>query len=182
MKSFAPVTAGAVLGFTGLCHADDYSTPKHVQTVRIPADAGLKPSPGTSTAQEAPTNSALPGNTTVLPKTADKVSGGNRWHERVVTIKDGDTLSAILHDLGATPEEIRAVTTVLGSRARGGNLEEGQELRVLLSPVGGTQRLQPVRVMLVRAGSVEAVVALSDLGRYVSVDVAAVSQDVLRRS
>src|SRR5262249_46662110 len=43
--------------------------------------------------------------------------------------------------------------------------------RVLLSTVRGTQRLQPLRVMLVGDQSIEAVVALSDLGRYVSVDV-----------
>jgi murein DD-endopeptidase MepM/ murein hydrolase activator NlpD len=42
---------------------------------------------------------------------------------------------------------------------------------VLLSPVRGTERLQPVRVMLVGDQSIEAVVALSDMGRYVNVDV-----------
>ncbi|HMA74212.1 MAG TPA: LysM peptidoglycan-binding domain-containing M23 family metallopeptidase [Xanthobacteraceae bacterium] len=110
-------------------------------------------------------------NITMLAKTAAQATGGNPWNERLIPIKKGDTLSAILRDLGATPEEIKAIALVLGTRARDGNLKEGQKLRVLLSPVRGTQRLQPVRVMLVGDSTVEAVAALSDLGRYVSVDV-----------
>jgi len=110
-------------------------------------------------------------NITMLPKTAAQATGGNPWNERLIPIKKGDTLSAILRDLGATPEEIKAIALVLGTRARDGNLKEGQKLRVLLSPVRGTQRLQPVRVMLVGDSTIEAVAALSDLGRYVSVDV-----------
>ena len=110
-------------------------------------------------------------NITMLPKTTSQTTGGNAWNERVIPIKKGDTLGAILHDLGATPEEIKAIIAVLGSRARDGNLKDGEKLRVLLSPVRGTQRQQPVRVMLVGDAAVEAVAALSDLGKYVAVDV-----------
>ena len=110
-------------------------------------------------------------NITMLPKTAAQATGGNSWNERIIPIKKGDTLGAILRDLGATPEEIKAIAAVLGTRSRDGNLKDGQKLRVLLSPVRGTQRLQPVRVMLVGDSTVEAVVALSDMGRYVNVDV-----------
>jgi murein DD-endopeptidase MepM/ murein hydrolase activator NlpD len=110
-------------------------------------------------------------NITMLPKTAAQATGGNSWNERLIPIKKGDTLGGILRDLGATPEEIKAIAVVLGTRARDGNLKDGQKLRVLLSPVRGTQRLQPVRVMLVSDQTIEAVVALSDLGRYVNVDV-----------
>jgi murein DD-endopeptidase MepM/ murein hydrolase activator NlpD len=111
-------------------------------------------------------------NITQLPKTAAQATGGNPGNERFVTIKKGDTLGAILHDLGAIPEEIKAIYAVLGNHVRDGNLKEGQKLRILLSPVRGTQRLQPVRVMLLSdQNNVEAVVALSDLNRYVGVDV-----------
>lgn len=122
---------------------------------------------------------ALPGdafmteeNITLLPKTAPQATGGNLGNERLIPIKKGDTLLSILHDVGATPEEIRAIYQVL-DRARDGLLREGQKLRILLAPVQGTQRLQPVRVMLVNdQNAVEAVVALSDVSnRYVSVDV-----------
>ena len=110
-------------------------------------------------------------NITMLPKTAAQATGGNPWNERVIALKKGDTLSGILRDLGATPQEMKAITVVFGTRARDGSLKEGQKLRILLSPVRGTERLQPVRVMLVGDQGVEAVVALSDLGRYVNVDV-----------
>jgi murein DD-endopeptidase MepM/ murein hydrolase activator NlpD len=110
-------------------------------------------------------------NITLLPKTAPQATGGNASNERVIAIKKGDTLSAILRDLGATPEEIKAIAAVLGPRVRDGNLKDGQKLRILLSPVRGTQRLQPVRVMLVGDTAIEAVAALSDLGKYVGVDV-----------
>jgi murein DD-endopeptidase MepM/ murein hydrolase activator NlpD len=86
-------------------------------------------------------------------------------------MKKGETLGAILRDLGATPEEIKAIAAALGPRGRDGNLKEGQKLRVLLSPVRGSQRQQPVRVTLVGETAIEAVVALSDLGKYVGVDV-----------
>jgi murein DD-endopeptidase MepM/ murein hydrolase activator NlpD len=110
-------------------------------------------------------------NITMLPKTAPQATGGNPWNERLIAIKKGDTLAALLRDLGSSPEEIKAIAAVLGERARDGNLKEGQKLRILLSPVRSTQRLQPVRVMLVGDQNVEAVVALSDMGRYVNVDV-----------
>jgi murein DD-endopeptidase MepM/ murein hydrolase activator NlpD len=110
-------------------------------------------------------------NITMLPKTATQATGGNPWAERTIPIKKGDTLGGILGDLGASPAEIKLIAAVLGARARDGNLKEGQKLRVLLSPVRGTERLQPVRVMLVSDQGIDAVVALSDMGRYVSVDV-----------
>jgi murein DD-endopeptidase MepM/ murein hydrolase activator NlpD len=110
-------------------------------------------------------------NITMLPKTAPQATGNNGWNERLIPIKKGDTLGAMLRDLGATPEEIKAIAALLGARGRDGNLKDGQKLRVLLSPVRGTQRLQPVRVMLLGDTAIEAVVALSDLGKYVGVDV-----------
>src|SRR5262249_24510532 len=62
MKSFVSVIAGAVLGVTGLCHADDYNTPKRVQTVRIPITASWPPlaSPAPSPAPASEERAALP--------------------------------------------------------------------------------------------------------------------------
>jgi murein DD-endopeptidase MepM/ murein hydrolase activator NlpD len=113
----------------------------------------------------------VPENITLLPKTATQATGGNAWNERTVTVKKGDTIGSILRELGATPEEIKAIAGTLGVRGRDGGLKEGQRLRVLLSPVGGTQRLQPIRVIVATEVAIEAVVALSDTGKYVSVDV-----------
>jgi murein DD-endopeptidase MepM/ murein hydrolase activator NlpD len=113
----------------------------------------------------------VPENITVLPKTASQVTGGTGGTERTIVIKKGDTLAAALRDLGATADETKAISALLGTRGRDGNLKEGQKLRVLLSPVRGTARLQPVRVMVVGETAIEAAAALSDLNRYVAVDV-----------
>jgi murein DD-endopeptidase MepM/ murein hydrolase activator NlpD len=88
-------------------------------------------------------------------------------------VKKGDTVTSILRDLGATPEEAKSIASTLGPRGREGGLKEGQKLRILMAPAGQgpAQRLQPYRVIVANESTVEAVAALSDLGKYVAVDV-----------
>ena len=109
----------------------------------------------------------VPENVTMLAKTAAQASAVA--NEKLITVKKGDTATTILRDIGATPGDIKAIAAVLGPRAKDGGLKEGQKLRVLISPAGG--RPQPVRVIVVGDSGIEAVVALSDLGKYVPVDV-----------
>ena len=71
---------------------------------------------------------------------------------------------------------------MLGPRGRDGGIKEGQKLRVLLAPVPGGQRLQPIRVIVASDTSIDAVVALSDIGKYVAVDVRNVDTDVAENS
>ena len=112
----------------------------------------------------------VPENITLLPKTASQATGGNSWNERTLTVKKGESLAAILHDVGATPDETKAIASALGSKGRDGAIKEGQKLRVLLSPTA-TQRLQPVRVIIMGGDNgIEAFAALSDMGKYVAVD------------
>jgi murein DD-endopeptidase MepM/ murein hydrolase activator NlpD len=113
----------------------------------------------------------VPENITLLPKSSAQANGGNPWNERTIVAKKNETVSSILRDLGATPEEIRAITGVLGARGRDGGLREGQKLRLLFAAVEGGQRQRVVRLVVVGDSAVEAVVALSDTGKYVSVDV-----------
>ena len=113
----------------------------------------------------------VPENVTLFPKTATQATGGNSWNERLVTAKKGDTVTTILRDLGATPDEIKGFVGALGLRGRDGGLKEGQKLRILLSAAGPGQRLQPVRVMVLGDSAIDAVAALSDTGKYVAVDV-----------
>lgn len=113
----------------------------------------------------------VPENVTLLPKTKDQITGGNPNGERIHTVKKGDSVAAILRDQGATPEEAKQIASLLGNRGREGGLREGQKLRILMAPAGPGQRLQPYRVMVVNDSTVEAVAALSDLGKYVAVDV-----------
>jgi len=113
----------------------------------------------------------VPENVTLLPKTKDQVTGGNPSGERIQVVKKGDTVASILRDQGATAEEARAIAATLGVRGREGGLKEGQKLRLLMAPAGPGQRLQPYRVIVANDAAIEAVAALSDLGKYVAVDV-----------
>jgi murein DD-endopeptidase MepM/ murein hydrolase activator NlpD len=113
----------------------------------------------------------VPENVTLLAKTKDQVTGGNPSGERVHVVKKGDTVTSILRDQGATPEEAKSIATTLGARGRDGGLKEGQKLRILMAPAGPGQRLQPYRVIVANDSAIEAVAALSDLGKYVAVDV-----------
>src|SRR4029077_9986365 len=104
----------------------------------------------------------VPENVTLLPKTKEQATGGNPTGERVHVVKKGDTVTSILRDQGATPEEARAIAATLGGRGRDGGLKEGQRLRILMAPSGPGQRLQPYRVVIANDSTIEAVSALSD--------------------
>jgi len=113
----------------------------------------------------------VPENVTLFPKTATQTTGGSSWNERTVTVKKGESISSILRDLGAMPDEIKGFVGALGPRGRDGGVKEGQKLRILVSASSTGQRMQPVRVMVMGDSAIEAVAAQSDTGKYVAVDV-----------
>jgi murein DD-endopeptidase MepM/ murein hydrolase activator NlpD len=115
----------------------------------------------------------VPENVTLLPKTKEQATGGNASGERVHPVKKGDTVISILKEQGATQDEAKAIAATLGARGRDGGLKEGEKLRILMAPSGPAPgaRLQPYRVIVANDAAVEAVAALSDLGKYVAVDV-----------
>ena len=76
----------------------------------------------------------VPENVTLLPKTKDQITGGNPTGERIHVVKKGDTVTSIMRDQGATPEEAKAIASTLGARGRDGGLKEGQKLRILMAP------------------------------------------------
>ena len=102
----------------------------------------------------------VPENVTLLPKTKEQITGGNPSGERVHVVKKGDTVTSILRDQGATPDEAKAIAATLGARGRDGGLKEGEKLRILMAPAGPGQRLQPYRVIVANDSAVEAVAAL----------------------
>src|SRR5690606_38227580 len=114
----------------------------------------------------------VPENITLLPKSTAQANTAN---ERTLFVKKGDNISSILQELGALPPEIRAIASALGFRGRDNGLKEGQRVRILLDTVPGSGRAQPARVIVANDSAIEAVIALSDLGRYVAVDVAAMN-------
>jgi murein DD-endopeptidase MepM/ murein hydrolase activator NlpD len=119
-----------------------------------------------------------PENVTLMPKTATQATGGNPWNERTITLKKSESVADVLHNLGGTPEEVKAIIAALGSYGRPGAVKEGERLRVLLAPADDGQRTQPIRVVVVGDSGIEAVAALSDVGKYVAVDVHSIDTEV----
>jgi murein DD-endopeptidase MepM/ murein hydrolase activator NlpD len=119
----------------------------------------------------------VPENVTLLPKTTNQATGGNAWNEKVIVAKKGETVGSILRELGALPDNIKAILAALGTRGRDGGIKEGQKVRVIAMP-SGQGHVQPVRVIVASDTAVEAAAALSDDGKYVSVDVHNVDTEV----
>ena len=113
----------------------------------------------------------VPENVSLLPKTTAQVTGGNAWNERAIVLKKGDSVSAFLREMGATAEEIKAITAAFGGRGKDSSPRDGYKLRVLLAPASDGIRLRPVRVVIATDTAVEAMVAWSEMGKYVAVDV-----------
>ena len=111
----------------------------------------------------------VPENVTLLPKTSP-VAGNADWNERVVPLKRGETVGSVLRELGAAPEEIKSIVAVIGPAAVDPTAKEGQKVRALLAPAG-LGHAQPLRVILAGDNGITAAVALSDLGKYVPVDI-----------
>jgi murein DD-endopeptidase MepM/ murein hydrolase activator NlpD len=121
----------------------------------------------------------IPENVTLLAKTTDQVTGGNPLGEKTIAAKKGDSVRSILRDLGADADDIAAIINVIGSQARDNGLKEGQKVRVLMSPAPGAPNvMRPVRVIVLGDPAIEAVAALADTGKYVSVDVRSIETDV----
>jgi len=111
----------------------------------------------------------VPENVTLLPKTI-QVPGGADWSERVMPLKRGETVGSVLRELGAAPEEIKSIVSVIGPAAVDPIAKEGQKVRVLLAALG-LGHMQPLRVIVAGDNGITAAVALSDLGNYVPVDI-----------
>jgi murein DD-endopeptidase MepM/ murein hydrolase activator NlpD len=111
----------------------------------------------------------VPENVTLLPKTKAQATGGYDSAERTHLVRKGDTIASVLRDLGSTPEDAATIAATLGLRGRDGALKEGQKLRILMS-AGPGQPQRPVRIIVAADAGIEAVAALSDLGKYVAVD------------
>jgi murein DD-endopeptidase MepM/ murein hydrolase activator NlpD len=125
----------------------------------------------------------VPENITLLPKTTAQTTGGNGVNEKLIVAKKGDSVVSILRDLSAVPADISAIARVLGPRSFDGGIKEGQKLRILMAPVLGAQpRLQPIRVIIASDSGIDAVVALADTGKYVSVDVKNIETEVAESS
>jgi murein DD-endopeptidase MepM/ murein hydrolase activator NlpD len=153
--SDAPNITGIKLAYAGVGNADPY--------------AGFEPR-------------IVPENITMLAKTTEQTTGGNPFNEKVILAKTGDSVANLLRDLGPTNDELAAIAKALGSFGRSAALKDGEKLRVLFAPVPDSKRQQPVRVIVANDAGIEAAVALSDIGKYVQVDVKNVDTEVAESS
>ena len=80
------------------------------------------------------------------PRPQKETTGGTAWNERTVTVSKGETVASVLRELGARPDDIKAITAVLGARGRDGGVRENHKLRVLLAPTDDPKLVQPIRV------------------------------------
>jgi murein DD-endopeptidase MepM/ murein hydrolase activator NlpD len=155
------------VGSTSVLAADGPTSVK----MAYAAEAGPNPYAGFETR-------IAPENITLLPKTTAQITGGNPWSERTVTLKKGESVATVLRDLGTRPEDIKDVTAALGARGRDGGVKEGQKLRILLDPTNDAKRFQPLRVVVASDNGIDAIVALSDMGKYVSIDAQAADMEM----
>ena len=157
--------------------------PARYATASIPTDIKLNYAPSGDRELDPYAGFATriaPENITLLPKTAAQTTGGNDWNERSIQIKKGETVGSVLRDLGGKPEEIKQILAMLGPRGRDGGVKEGQKLRVLLSATVADKRLQPIRVIVATDTTIDAIVALSESGKYVAVDVRSATTEVAK--
>ncbi len=110
-------------------------------------------------------------NITLLPKTTAQATGGNAWNERTIVLKKGDSVSAVLRELRCDGGGGEGDHGRVRRRGKDSSPRDGYKLRVLLAPGSDGVRLRPVRVIVATDTSVEAMVAWSDKGKYVAVDV-----------
>ena len=129
----------------------------------------------------------------VEPRAPSPGTAATEWNttnDRVVILKKGETLSSILRDLAATAAELTAIAAGLGPYGRAGALREGDALHMRVAPPLHVSpdllfnplllyRWHPARVVLIRDKAVKAAVALSDLGKYVPVDLSTLSASTL---
>ncbi|HMO30994.1 M23 family metallopeptidase [Enterovirga sp.] len=107
----------------------------------------------------------VPENVTNLPKPGER-SAEAAFEDRVVPLKRGDTLEAVLRANGAPPGDARTMTALLG---RDRPLD-GLQLRLLLAPrekQGDPRTI--VRALLYGERGIEAIAAMNDRRAFVSV-------------
>lgn len=114
-------------------------------------------------------NSGLAGvaeNVTVVPKSFDGAAAAART-ERIVTIREAETLETALTKNGFTPAMISAISATLRNVFPVTDLPANTHLRILLGPSRLPDSVIPYRLSIYVGERHAATVALTDAGRYV---------------
>ena len=135
---------------------------------KLQPDPAAAPAPGISFSTMQVT--FVPENVTTKAKTpAAAREAAPAQDERMVTVKRGETFEQTLWANGATPAEIKSLTTALAARLKDAPVKEGQRLKLLFGPAlkGGAAPL--LRVMVYDGETITAIGALDDRNNFVSV-------------
>jgi len=113
------------------------------------APAGVEGELGLDAAQHAPESEAAP-NTTVLAKSGQDDEGGtsdvDALKPTVKTVREGQKLSQVLAEAGATPWQVREMIEAMKSVIPEKSVVAGQEVHIALQPSLTLQnRMEPVR-------------------------------------
>ncbi len=106
----------------------------------------------------------------MVPENVTKVTKNptQESDERLIVMRRGETLDDVLRNLGASRDQIRALSSII---SQGGQpaLTEGQRLKVLLADIDGTATKQVARISIYKDEQVETTVAVNDENNYVLV-------------
>ena len=116
----------------------------------------------------------MPENITLLPKktAASELERASRRGE-----EERDASGQCCGNSVRRPTKSRRSSPCWAGRLATAALKEGQKLRVLLTPAG-LGHMRPLRVIIAGESAIEAAAALSDIGKYVAVDVRNVDTEV----
>jgi murein DD-endopeptidase MepM/ murein hydrolase activator NlpD len=142
--------------------------------LRDPAEFGvtgpLAYAPPTDTSFSSIEVRVVPENVTEKPKDRHADMREPPVEERLLMLRRGETLEAVLRGVGATPEQLRTIVAAFGGRPRVQALPEGQVLQAtLLAPSRPGEPRQLVRVSLIADGRIDQIVASNDQGVFMPV-------------
>lgn len=106
-------------------------------------------------------------NVSIVPKTDLNGDSGVGRTERIVTLRETQSLADSLTQNGFTPTMIDAISRTLRNLTPSKTLPKGTRLRILLGPSRISDSVIPYRLSIYVADRHTATVALTDRGRYV---------------
>ena len=111
----------------------------------------------------------VPENVTVVPR--GSAVQPTEMQERLVVLRQGDTLESVLRAIGVPQESIASIDAAFAPRRGEPTVPEGRRLKLLMADLDGSGRnLSLARISVYNDETLEATVAITDRGDYVRVE------------
>ena len=111
----------------------------------------------------------VPENVTVVPR--GSAAQPTEMQERLVVLRQGDTLESVLRAIGVPQESIASIDAAFAPRRGEPTVPEGRRLKLLMADLDGSGRnLSLARISVYNDETLEATVAITDRGDYVRVE------------